>query len=160
MWATLSIIICFALLIIGSLGVVLPVLPGIPLAWLGLFIYALATGFENISIVTIVIFFILMVISMLLDFIAPLLGAQKYRASKLGILGTFIGSLVGIFVLGFWGIILGPLVGAICGELLARANPKQALESSVGTMVGCIFGSLFKLVIILIMAGFCIASLF
>ena len=160
MWITLSIVLCFILLIIGSLGVVLPVLPGIPLAWLGLFIYALATGFEKISVAAVVIFFILMVISMVLDFIAPLLGAKKYRASKLGILGTFIGSFVGIFVLGFWGIILGPLVGAIAGELLARGNLKQALESGVGTMVGCVFGSLFKLVLILIMAGFFIASLF
>ena len=160
MWITLSIVLCFILLIIGSLGVVLPVLPGIPLAWLGLFIYALATGFEKISVAAVVIFFILMVISMVLDFIAPLLGAKKYRASKLGILGTFIGSFVGIFVLGLWGIILGPLVGAIAGELLARGNLKQALESGVGTMVGCVFGSLFKLVLILIMAGFFIASLF
>ena len=160
MWITFSIVLCFILLIIGSLGVVLPVLLGIPLAWLGLFIYALATGFEKISVATIVIFFVLMAISMVVDFIAPLLGAKKYRASKLGILGTFIGSVVGIFILGFWGIILGPLVGAIAGELLARGNLKQALKTGGGTMVGCVFGSLFKLVLILIMAGFFIASLF
>lgn len=54
---TASIIICSILMIVGLLGVVLPVLPGIPLAWLGLFIYALVTGFERISIATVIVFF-------------------------------------------------------------------------------------------------------
>ncbi|GAG62169.1 unnamed protein product [marine sediment metagenome] len=53
MGTTLLIILCSVLMVVGLLGVVLPVLPGIPLAWLGLFIYALGTGFERISIATV-----------------------------------------------------------------------------------------------------------
>ena len=147
-------------MIIGALGVVLPVLPGIPLAWLGLFIYALATGFEEISVTVIVVFFVLMVLSLVLDFLAPLLGAKKYRASALGIIGAFIGTIVGIFVLGFWGIILGPLAGAFLGELIASGKPKQAFGSAVGAFLGLVAGSLVKLTLILIMAGFFIASFF
>ena len=147
-------------MIIGALGVVLPVLPGIPLAWLGLFIYALATGFEEISVTVIVVFFVLMVLSLVLDFLAPLLGAKKYRASALGVIGAFIGTIVGIFVLGFWGIILGPLAGAFLGELIASGKPKQAFGSAVGAFLGLVAGSLVKLTLILIMAGFFIASFF
>jgi uncharacterized protein YqgC (DUF456 family) len=147
-------------MVIGALGVILPVLPGIPLAWLGLFIYALATGFEEISVTVVVIFFILMVLSLVLDFLAPLLGAKKYRASALGVIGAFIGTIVGIFVLGFWGIILGPLAGAFLGELIASGKPKQAFGSAVGAFLGLVAGSLVKLILILIMAGFFIASFF
>lgn len=153
-------ILCSVLMVVGLLGVVLPVLPGIPLSWLGLFIYALGTGFERISIATVVVFFILAVLTLVLDFAAPMLGARKYRASKLGVFGAFLGFTVGIFVLGFLGIILGPFIGAFLGEMIARRKPKQALGSALGTFLGFIVGTLFKIIVILIMAGFFIASLF
>jgi uncharacterized protein YqgC (DUF456 family) len=75
------IVVCSILMVTGLLGVVLPILPGIPLAWLGLFIYAIGTGFERISVATVVIFAVLTVLALLLDFLAPMLGARKYRAS-------------------------------------------------------------------------------
>jgi len=147
-------------MVTGLLGVVLPILPGIPLAWLGLFIYAIGTGFERISIATVVIFAILTVFALLLDFLAPMLGAKRYRASKLGVFGAFLGFTVGIFALGFWGIILGPFIGALLGELIAGRRPTQALRSAFGTFLGFVAGTLFKVIIILVMAGFFIASLF
>ncbi len=157
---TASIIICSILIIVGLLGVVLPVLPGIPLAWLGLFIYALATGFERISIAAVIVFFLLMLITLVLDFVAPMLGARKYRASKLGTIGAFLGFIAGVFAFGLWGIILGPIAGAFLGELLARGKPKQAFGSAFGAFLGFVAGALFKVIVILVMAGFFIVSLF
>ena len=154
------IIVCSVLMVVGLLGVVLPILPGIPLAWLGLFIYAIGTSFERISIATVIVFSILTVLALLLDFLAPMLGAKKYRASKLGVFGAFLGFTVGIFVLGFWGIILGPFIGALLGELIAGRRPRQALGSAFGTFLGFVAGTLFKIIVILVMAGFFIASLF
>jgi uncharacterized protein YqgC (DUF456 family) len=139
--------------------VILPILPGIPLSWLGLFIYAIGTGFERISVTTIIIFFVLMLISLAIDFFAPMLGAKKYKASRLGTVGAFVGITVGIFF-GIWGIILGPFVGALLGELISGKGTKQAFGSALGTFIGMILGSLLKIVIILVMAGFFIASLF
>jgi uncharacterized protein YqgC (DUF456 family) len=160
MGTTVSIIVCSILLVAGLGGAIVPALPGVPLAWLGLFIYALATGFERISIAAIVVFFVLMLFTLILDITAPLLGAKKYRASKFGIIGAFLGFVVGIFVLGLWGIILGPLLGAFLGELIARGKPKQALGSALGTFLGFIAGTLFKTVLVLVMVGFFIASFF
>jgi uncharacterized protein YqgC (DUF456 family) len=160
MWTTVSIIICSILLLAGLVGAFVPVLPGVPIAWLGLFIYALVTGFERISIAAIVVFFVLMLLTFILDFTAPMLGAKKYRASKFGIIGAFLGFVIGIIVLGFWGIILGPLLGAFLGELIARGRPKQALGSALGAFLGFIAGTLFKFVLVLVMIGFFIASFF
>ena len=157
---TVAIILCSVLMITGLLGVILPVLPGVPLAWLGLLIYALFTGFETISITKVVVFFVLMVFTLLLDFTAPLLGAKKYRASKFGIFGAFLGFAIGIFAFGFWGVILGPLIGAFLGELLVGRKPKQAFGSALGAFLGFVAGTLFKIIVILVMAGFFIASLF
>ncbi len=153
-------ILCSVLLIAGLAGIILPVLPGVPLAWLGLFIYAIGTGFDRISITTTVVFSILMVLTLVLDIVAPMLGASKYKASKLGILGSFIGLMAGIIVFGFWGIILGPFIGALLGELAASKQPEQAFNSALGTLSGFLAGSLIKIVVVLTMAGFFIASLF
>ena len=153
-------ILCSVLVVVGLIGVFAPILPGIPLAWLGLFIYAIGTGFERISIAAVIIFFILMAVVTVLDFLAPMLGAKKYKASKYGILGAFLGLIVGIIIFGFWGIILGPFIGAFSVELIVRRQPKGAFKSAVGTFVGFIAGALMKVIFILIMSGFFIASWF
>ena len=158
MWTVVSIVVCSIRLVFGLVGALVPAIPGVPIAWLGFFIYAIATGFERISVVTVVIFFILMLLTLVLDFVAPMLGAKKYRASKLGIAGAFLGFVAGIFLLGFWGIIVGPLVGAFLGELIASRKPGQALGSALGAFLGFISGALVKIVLILVMAGFFIAS--
>jgi uncharacterized protein YqgC (DUF456 family) len=153
-------IICAVLIIVGLLGVILPFLPGIPVAWLGLFIYAIGTDWERISVTTIIVFAALTVFALLLDYIAPLLGAKKYKAGKWGIIGASIGLLLGIIIFQMWGIILGPLLGALIGELAAGKPADQAFKSAFGTLVGFLFGSLMKVVLILVMAGFFIVSLF
>ena len=153
--------ICSLLMLVGLVGVFAPILPGIPIAWLGLFIYAIGTGFERISVVTVIVFAALTALIMLLDFLAPILGAKKFQASKLGVLGAFIGMIIGIIFLGFWGVILGPFLGAFFFELLfARKQTKSALKAAFGTFIGYVVGALVKVIFICVMAGFFIASLF
>jgi uncharacterized protein YqgC (DUF456 family) len=152
-------ILGFILIGTGFVGIFLPVLPGIPLAWLGLFIFAIGTGFEKVSVLVTVIFFIFMLFTLLLDFLAPMLGAGKYKASKFGIAGTFIGFIVGIIAFGFWGIILGPFIGAFLGELITRRPTGQALKSATGALIGFVAGSLFKVIYIFVLLGFFIYSL-
>ena len=159
-WEILVIILSFLLMLVGLAGVVLPILPGIPLAWLGLFIYAIVTGFESISITTVVVFFVLTVLALLIDFLAPMLGAKKYKATKWGVFGSFVGLMVGIIFLGFWGIIIGPFVGAFLAEFLARRQFNIALKTAIGTVIGFLAGTMLKIILIFIMMGFLITALF
>ena len=158
MLTVLLAILCSVLMLFGLAGIVLPFIPGVPLAWLGLFIFAIGTGFERISITTTIVFFIIMLLTLVLDLIAPMLGARKYRASKWGIIGASFGLLVGIIAFGFWGIILGPFIGALMGELIARRELGHAFKSAFGTVIGFLAGTLVKIVVVLIMIGFFVAS--
>jgi uncharacterized protein YqgC (DUF456 family) len=153
-------ILAFVLIFAGLAGVFLPILPGTPLAWLGLFIFAIGTGFEKISILATVLLFILMLVTLLMDVLAPVIGAGKNKAGKWGIIGTSIGLIAGFWVLGFWGIIIGPFLGAFLGELLARKPAGQAVKSAVGAFLGFVFGALFKVFYIFVLLGFLISSLF
>lgn len=149
-----TILLGFFLMTLGFAGVFLPFLPGAPIAWLGIFLYGYFTKFETISLAAILIFLGLVILTVVLDFIAPILGAKSYRASRYGIFGSFLGLLVGTFALGPIGIIVGPFVGAFLGELLSKKEPAQALKSSFGTLIGFLAGALIKTIIIFIMLGF------
>ena len=151
-------ILAIVLMVTGLAGVVLPFLPGIPLVWIGLFIFASATGFKLISLATVLIFLVLTIALTALDFLAPMIGAKKYQASKWGILGSFLGAIIGIFTLGIWGIILGPFLGALTGELIAGKGKNQAFKSALGAFLGFILGTLVRLIAALIMLGFLIAA--
>jgi len=150
------------LLILASLaGLVLPFIPGgVPVAWLGLLIYAAGTSFERISVPMIIIFSIVMVLTILFDFFAPLIGGAKYKPGKWGVLGAAFGSLSGIFLFGAWGIIIGPFLGSVLGEYVSGKEPGQAFKIGIGTMLVLLVGMVIKVIIVMVMLGFMIASWF
>ncbi len=153
-------IVSLILMLVGFAGVILPFLPGVPLAWLGLFIFASATHFASIPLITVLIFLGLAIMTLILDLVTPSLGAKKYQASKGGVTGALLGSFLGIIFFGLPGIIIGPLVGALLGELMAKRTLEQAAQSAWGAFLGFLAGTLVKAVLILIMLGFLIISLF
>ncbi len=153
-------LLSLTLMLVGFAGVILPFLPGVPLAWLGLFIFVSATHFTGISLITVLIFLGLAIATSILDLIVPSWGAKKYQASKEGVTGALLGSFLGIIFLGLPGIVIGPLIGALLGELLAKRTLEQAAQSAWGAFLGFLAGTLIKAVLILIMLGFLIISLF
>lgn len=153
-------ILSVLMMITGLAGVIVPFIPGVPIAWLGLFIYAYLTSFQTISLTAILVFLGLTALTMLIDFIAPILGAKKYQASKYGIIGAAVGFIVGVFTFGPFGIILGPLAGAFIGESLKGAEFYKASRSAIGTAIGFLASSLIKVIVVLIMLGYFIISLF
>lgn len=101
-----------------------------------------------------VVFGILTVLTVVLDFIAPALGAKGYKASFWGVLGSAIGAIVGIFVLGPFGIILGPLIGGFAGEYLYVRDTNRALKSAWGSFLGFVAGSVIRFGVAVAMAAY------
>ncbi len=153
------ILISLGLIFIGLLGIFLPFLPGVPVAWAGLLLYAYHTNFLELSTTLVLIFLGITIFTMIVDLIAPIIGAKKYSASKYGILGASLGLLFGIFILGPIGILVGPFVGAMLGELLIGKTEKESMRAAFGTFLGFLAGTVIKLVAVLSMAGFLIYSL-
>ncbi len=150
----------FFLFGVGFLGMFLPFIPGVPLAWLGMFIYAYVKHFEPISLTTVLVFLGLTLLTLVIDVVAPLIGAKRYHASKYGVAGSSLGLILGLIALGPLGIIVGPFVGAMIGEIAAGRRTQEAWHSAVGTFIGFLAGSLIKLIVILAMLGFFIVALF
>ena len=126
----LLIIFSFALVISGAFGVILPFLPGVPVAWLGMLMFAYATGFSVITWKILFVFLGLTVLTIILDVVAPLIGAKKYKATRYGVVGAFLGFIFGIALFGPLGIILGPFLGAFIGELFGGRMEEEAMKSA------------------------------
>jgi uncharacterized protein len=152
-------ILAFVLMLVGLLGIVLPFLPGVPLAWLGLLAFAWGTGFEHISLKITLIFLGISALSMILDFFIPLLAGKKYQASKKGMLGAGIGMILGIFTANPFGFLIFALLGAFLGELLGGKEARAAYKSTWGFFLGFVLGGIVKIVVVLAMIGTVIFSL-
>jgi uncharacterized protein YqgC (DUF456 family) len=80
------------------------------------------------------------------------MGAKRVGASKKAITGSVIGTFAGLFF-GLPGLILGPFIGAVVGELAAQRDIPQAARVGVATWVGLLLGTLAKLALSLTMLG-------
>ena len=138
--------VCSILLALAGLaGAVLPVLPGTVLSLLGLVLFALGNDGQVISWSMLATMGALAGVLMILDYIVPAAGAKRFGATRAGIWGSIIGMIAGFFVLPGWGIILGALVGAVAGELLAGQSRRAALRAGWGVFVGNLLGICLKL---------------
>jgi len=90
--------------------------------------------------------------SFVIDFAATALGAKRVGATRLAIAGALLGTLAGIF-LGIPGLILGPFVGAVAGEMISHGRVEQAARAGVATWMGLVFGTLAKLALVFTMLG-------
>lgn len=144
----LEISILIAGLIINGLGIVgcvIPALPGPLISWLSLFLFFFLPEHE-ISATTLVISGVFMSIVTAMDYVVPALGAKKFGSSKEGIWGGMIGIVVGLFFFPPLGIILGPLIGTMAGDLIAGGTFTKALNSGLGSLIGFLVGTSIKLI--------------
>ncbi len=140
------------LVMLGVLGTVLPVLPGVLFVFGGLFLAAWAQDFSRVGWVGLTIIGVLGLLAFAADFVASLMGAKRVGASAKALIGAAIGGFVGVFF-GLPGILLGPFLGAVIGELLAQGGFKQATKVGVGTWLGLLFAAVAKLVLAFLMIG-------
>jgi uncharacterized protein YqgC (DUF456 family) len=90
--------------------------------------------------------------SIAVDLAAGTLGARRAGASWQALVGAGAGSLVGLFF-GFAGILIGPFVGAVAGEYLARRELARAGRVGLGTWIGMLAAAAAKIAIVLAMVG-------
>ena len=130
--------------VVGCVGCIVPVLPGVALAYAG-YLCLYFCSYSEISVAWLVVFGVLTLIVSVLDYLLPSYMTKKFGGSKAGERGAMAGVLGG-FLFGPIGIIVGPFVGAVLGELIFDNSDKQrALRSGFGSFLSFFVGTGIKL---------------
>ena len=140
-------LIVFAfLLLVGSIaGCLLPILPGPPLAYAGMLLLHL-TDKVHFTTHQLVIWLVMVIVLQVVDYITPLLGSKYSGGTSFGNRGCMAGTLLGLFFMP-WGVIVGPFIGAVAGEMMGGQNLSHAIRSGIGTLLGFLFGTLLKVIV-------------
>jgi uncharacterized protein YqgC (DUF456 family) len=152
--ATLAVV----MVIIGLIGVVMPALPGHMLILAGLIVGAWANGFARVGVWTLVVLAIIALASYGVDFVAVALGAKKLGASPRAMTGAALGTLAGLFF-GLPGVIVGPFVGAVIGELTTHRDFTKAGKAGVAAWIGFAIGTAVKVALAFLMIGIFLVAL-
>jgi len=141
-----------ALIIGGMVGSVIPALPSLPMIFGGIWLAAAVDNYRHLGLWWLLLIGGLGTAGVIIEFIASTLGAKRVGASRLALWGASLGTLAGLF-LGLPGLLLGPFIGAILGELASGTSVLRSAHVGVGTWIGLLFGTLMKLVISFMMIG-------
>jgi uncharacterized protein YqgC (DUF456 family) len=138
----LMFLLALALLVVGVIGSVVPLLPGAPLSLVGIYLYWWSTGFTEPGLFALVALTVIGLVTFLLDFFG---GAISARAGGASLVTTGLASIVGIVLLFFTGPV-GLLVG-IAGTVFvaeyyrnndAKTSVRTALYATVGVLASSV----------------------
>ena len=126
----------FAFMIIGIIGIIVPIIPGMVLVWLSALVFVFATGFELLSLPAFIIITVIAAITGTAEFWLSAWGAQRGGASKRSLLWGVLGSIVGTLFLPLIGTIIGYAAGILLSEYQQRADWQAAWRASLGGVAG------------------------
>jgi uncharacterized protein YqgC (DUF456 family) len=149
--------LAIVLMIAGIAGCLLPVLPGPPLSYLGLVVLHF-TRFADVSKNLFIILAIVAIVVTVIDYVVPIWGTRRFGGSKYGMRGATVGLIIGLF-LGPPGIIIGPFIGAVVGELIFKDDIKYALKAGFGSLLGFLTGVGLKLAASLLITFYFVKAL-
>ena len=144
----LGLILC----LLGIIGSFSPIIPGPITSWFGLLVihFSKLIPFDNQFLI---ITFLIAALIFALDFIIPILGLKKLGGSKKGLIGSTIGLLLGLFLAGPFGLLIGSFFGAISGEYVNNNSLKKSIKPAMGTFIGMAVGTTIKFLISTIFLG-------
>ena len=140
-----------SLLLVGLIGSVVPLLPGPFLIFIAGILHSILLPSAGMSWQGILILCLLLVLAYFVDLGAGAMGARWFGASRWGIVGVFVGGIVGLFFAPI-GFIVGPLLGGLVFEVLfAKKRMAPAVKSTWGTLLGTGVGLIVRVFVSLLM---------
>ncbi|MBD0335936.1 MAG: DUF456 family protein [Cyanobacteria bacterium Co-bin13] len=144
-------------MLVGVAGAFIPALPGITLIVGAIAVWGLVTGFAGLWL-ALGVAIAALILGILADYLAGIIGAQRVGASNWGQIGAVVGMLLGLF--GFLpalpiggpilGLVFGTVLGAFIGEFLHRRElpplkrTQQSFKVGIAIVVGNLVGNLLQ----------------
>lgn len=118
-------------ILVGVIGTIIPVLPGLLLSWAAVIVYGLVRGFGAIGIVAVVVCTVLMVLGHYIGFRIPQRDAAQVGVTKAEQLFALGLGVAGFFLVPIVGLPLGFVLGVFLARVRATGNSSQAWASTM-----------------------------
>jgi len=148
-------VLVLLLMIVALALVIIPVVPVAAVEWAIFMIFGALTGFDRLTPAAALVATVFMVIGSTSQYWAPFLGLKGKKMSCVGILGFFVGAMLGTAVIPipFVGTIIGGVIAVIAIEFLNTQDMQKALVGGKSALTTFVIGMgmelLFSVLIIL-----------
>jgi len=156
---TIAIIIASLFFLASLAGTIVPIIPEAPMIVVGMVIYGLIAGFDNLSLSFFIGQIILAFAVIGVDYLTTAFGSRYFGGSKAAMWGSALGLLVGLFFFPI-GLLIGPFLGAAVADFIFRRRTDQAIRSGVGASLGFWGAIPIKLILKIIMIGWFIIRIY
>lgn len=123
-------------ILIGLIGIWVPILPGSLLIFLSVFGYAYMTQWQDPQLWVTILLLLTVIVTGTSEFWLPYFGAAKASGSKRASIYGIIGGVVGIFFGFIFGSILGYALGVLLGTYQKHRDLNKALRASLVGVAG------------------------
>ena len=151
-------LIAVLLSLTGIVGAIVPALPGPPLSFASLLtVYFICPG--TISTELLIWMLVLTIIVSVLDYVAPIWLTKVGGGSKAAIWGSTLGLIAGLFFMPI-GLIVGPLAGAVFGEMTNNSSLGKATRVALMSFISFLLTTGAKLVISALMTFYTLEAVY
>jgi uncharacterized protein YqgC (DUF456 family) len=144
--------LAFTVMVVGVAGIVLPVIPDLPLIWLAALGYGLIVGFSGwIGGVAMGALTVMALLGLLIDLALGHAVARQTGTSWQAIAASIVLGIVGLFFYPPFGPIAGAVLGLFLVEFYMRGDARSAWTSVKGYALGSGLAFILKLTLALVM---------
>ena len=132
-------------MVVGILGTIVPVLPGLPIVWGAALVYGVVEGFGPVGWVCFAIITIVGVAGMAAGFVVPQRQVKEGGAPLSTTVVGVIGGIIGFFVIPIVGIVIGAVLGILVAERVRTQDWSVAWASTKRALIGFGIGALVQM---------------
>lgn len=142
-----------AVMAIGLVGTIVPVMPGLAVVWGAGLVYGLIAGFGTVGTVAFVAMSLLAVAGTIATYALPHRGGTARGAPASSMLAGVAGAIVGAVVIPVLGLPIGAVAGVWLAETVRLGDGRQAWQVTVGVILGFGLGMLVEFSLGVVMIG-------
>lgn len=142
---TFGIVLVALAMVVGILGTIIPLLPGLPVVWGAALVYGVVEGFGVVGWACFAIITVLAIGGEAAGFVVPQRKVQGGGAPFSTSVAGFIGGIIGFFVIPVVGIVIGAVLGVLVAERRRTRDWSEAWASTKRALIGFGVGALVQL---------------
>ncbi|MEE6261042.1 DUF456 domain-containing protein [Plantactinospora sonchi] len=153
-------ILCGVTILVGVIGVIVPIVPGLILCWLGVLVWSIFGDGEGVGPwIVLALATLVTLLGSLVKYLWPGRNLKRGGVSNLSLLAGGVLGIVGFFVVPVIGLILGFVLGLWLAELARLREPRLAWPSTKHALQAVGLALLVELAAALIVTGIWLVGL-